>query len=199
MFSNPLTIICNPDAEWQRFSDRTENEFKAILPYLLLMAIIPSASWFYGTTEIGWRIGDGDNVKLTSDSALRIAAALYVAILVSISAIGYAVHWMAETYNAQSSIARGIGLATLTATPLFVLGFSGLYPHFWLDLVLFIVGISWTTFLLYRGIPIAMKIPEDQGFMYASALASVGCIILISLLVATTILWSNGFQPVFID
>ena len=34
--------------------------------------------------------------------------------------------------------------------------------------------------------------------MYASALVAVGCVILILMLVATTILWSNGFQPVFV-
>lgn len=199
MFSNPITIMTNPNNEWKKFAARSEGEFKAIIPYLLLMAAIPSASWFYGTTQVGWHIGDGDNVRLTTESALRIAAALYVAILIGVSAIGYSIHWMAETYNAKSSIARGIGLTTLTSTPMFILGLTGIYPLFWVDLILFIVGISWTAFLLYRGIPIAMNIPKDQGFLYSSALASVGCVILICFLVITTILWSNGFQPVFID
>ena len=192
-------ILVSPMSQWQRFSERTEGEFKAIIPYLLIMAIIPSAAWYYGTTEIGWHIGDGDNVKLTQESAFRIACALYVSMLISVSVIGYAVHWMAETYNATSSIARGIGLTALTTTPIFLLGLTGLYPLFWVDLVLFIVGISWSTYLLYKGIPVAMKIPADQGFMYASALIAVGCVILICLLVATTMLWSNGFQPVFMD
>ncbi len=199
MFSNPLMIIFNPLPEWRRFSERSESEFKAIIPYLLIMASLPSIAWFYGTTEIGWRIGDGDLIKLTTESATRIAIALYVAMIICICSVGYAVHWMAETYNAQSSLMRGIGLTALTATPFFILGLSGFYPHFWADLILFIVGICWSVYLLYKGIPIAMKIPEDQGFMYASALVAVGCVILILMLVATTILWSNGFQPVFMD
>ncbi|MCK5880312.1 MAG: DUF1282 family protein [Sinobacterium sp.] len=199
MFSNPINIILNPTSEWQRFSERSEREFKAIIPYLLIMAIIPSASWFYGTTQVGWHVGDGDNVKLTQKSAFGMAVALYIAILIGISAVGYAIHWMAGTYNAKSSVARGIGLATLTATPFLLLGFTGLYPLLYLDLILFIVGISWTAYLLYHGIPIAMKIPDGQSFLYSSALAAVGGMLLICLLGATTILWSYGFQPVFID
>jgi len=199
MFSNPLMIILHPASQWQHFANRSEKEFKAIIPYLLLMAAIPSTAWYYGTTETGWSVGDGEIVKLTHESATYISMLLYVAMVLSTCVIGYIVHWMAETYDAESSVMKGIGLTALTATPFFVLGISGFYPVLWFDLLLLIIGICWSVYLLYQGIPIAMKIPQDQGFLYASALVAAGTIIMVCLLVATTILWSNGFQPVFAD
>lgn len=199
LLTNPLQLLLSPSRYWHAFAQAAESRFKSFIPYLLIMALIPGLSWYYGTTNIGWQIGDGDLIRLTPDSAIRIAAAFYVALVLSIMAIGYAVHWMAATYGSQSTILKGIAFAALTATPFFVLGLTGLYPLFWLDLLLGFVGISWSTWLLYKGIPVAMGIPEDQGFLYTSALVSVVLVIFLVLLGATAVLWDMGFLPVFAD
>lgn len=199
MLTNPLQLLLSPTRYWQVFAQAPETRFKSFIPYLLIMAIIPSVAWFYGTTVIGWQIGDGDLIKLTADSALRIAVVFYVALVLSIMAIGYAIHWMAVTYGSKTTALKGIALASLTATPFFVLGVTGFYPMFWLDLILGIVGISWSTWLLYKGIPAAMGIPEDQGFLYASAVVAVILVIFLVLLGATAVLWDTGFLPVFAD
>lgn len=199
MLTNPLQLLLSPSRYWQEFAAAPESRFKSFIPYLLIMALIPGAAWFYGTTAVGWQIGNGDLIKLTSDSALRIAIVLYVAMVLSIMAIGYAIHWMAATYGSQTTVLKGIAVASLTATPFFVLGLTGVYPMFWVDLILGIVGISWSTWLLYKGIPAAMGIPEDQGFLYASALVAVISVIFLVLLGATAILWDTGFLPVFAD
>lgn len=199
MLTNPMQLLLSPNRYWQVFAQAPESQFKSFIPYLLLMALIPGASWYFGTTAIGWQIGDGDLIRLTAESALLIAVLFYVALVFSIVAIGYAVHWMAATYGSQSTVLKGIAVAALTATPFFVLGLTGLYPLFWLDMVLGIVGISWSTWLLYKGIPVAMGIPEDQGFLYASALVAVVLVIFLVLLGATAALWDLGFLPVFAD
>ena len=36
------------------------------------LAAIPALSAYFGTTEVGWTIGDGDPVKLTAESALQM-------------------------------------------------------------------------------------------------------------------------------
>jgi hypothetical protein len=201
MFSNPFSIIFTPNKYWRGFANHSQPQYFSILPYLLLMTLIPSACWYYGTTVIGWQIhgSDGDVIKLTTDSALKIAAALYFALLFSIATLGYATHWMAKTYGAESSVMKGIALTSLTSTPFFIASISGLYPVLWFDLVVGIIAICWSTYLLYSGIPVAMNIPKNQGFMYSSALLTVAFVIFIVLLGATAILWGNGITPVFSD
>lgn len=199
MLTNPIQLLLTPNSYWQEFAKAPESRYKAFIPYLLIMAAIPCASWYYGTTVIGWHIGDGDTIRLTTKSAAFIAVAFYLSLLISISVIGYAIHWMAGTYGSQSTVMKGIAITSLTATPFFVLGLCGVYPQFWVDLILALVGISWATYLLYKGIPVAMGIPEDQGFLYASAMLAVVLVIFLVLLGATAILWDMGFIPVFVD
>ncbi len=200
MLINPLTLIFNSQRQWQELSIASSAKLWSFVPYLLFMAIIPSLSWFYGTTRVGWIIGDGDLTKLTHQSAAYIAIAMYVAVVLCVCAIGYSVHWMAATYgSSDSSIIKGVALTSLTTTPFFILGLTGLYPVFWIDFLLGIIGVCWSTYLLYTGIPIVMKISQDRGFMFASALLSVALVIFLVLLGATAILWDMGIIPVFAD
>lgn len=200
MLINPVSIIFSPNKQWDEFAETPQSGFAAFIPYLLIMAALPSIAWYYGTTTVGWTIGDGEVTRLTSNSAMWIAIAMYGAVVASIAAIGYSIHWMAETYGSKdSNVMKGLAFASLTATPFFLLGLSGVHPMFWLDLILSFVGITWSTYLLYTGIPKAMHIPEDRGFMFASALLAVAMVIFMSLLGVTTILWDMGIIPVFAD
>lgn len=200
MLSNPITFLYQPQKQWQAFAEVPAHKFNGFILYPLIMALIPSFSWFYGTTQVGWSIGGDESlVRLTELSAAKIAILMYIAIVMSVIAIGYSVHWMATTYGSESSLAKGIALTSLTATPFFVLGLTGIHPHLWLDLILGTAGICWSVYLLFTGIPTAMKIPSDRGFMYASAVLAVGLVIFLCLLGGSVILWDLGAAPVFID
>lgn len=199
MLINPLTLIFNSQRQWQELSTASSAKLWSFVPYMLFMALIPCGAWYYGTTQVGWVIGDGDVTRLTPASAAYIAAAMYIAIIACVCAIGYSVHWMAATYGSASSVIKGIALTALTTTPFYLLGLTGLYPVFWIDFILGIVGVCWSTYLLYASIPVVMNIPKDRGFLFASALLAVASVIFMVLLGATTILWDMGIIPVFAD
>jgi len=42
-----------------------------------------------------------------------------------------------------------------------------------------------------------MEIPEERGFLFASAVLAVGLVALVAVLAITAILWGSGFGPVF--
>jgi hypothetical protein len=200
MLINPLTLIFNSQRQWRELSKASTAHLWSFIPYLLFMGLIPCVSWYYGTTNVGWTIGDGDLTKLTPQSAANIAFAMYIATLCSVFSIGYAVHWMAATYGASdSSVIKGVALTALTTTPFYLLGLTGLYPLFWIDFILGILGVCWSVYLLYTGIPIVMHIPKDRGFFFASALLAVSLVIFLILLGLTAILWDMGAIPVFAD
>ena len=199
MLINPLALIFNSKRQWEELAKAPSSQLWSFIPYLIVMALIPCAAWYYGTTEVGWVIGDGDLTKLTNASAGKIALAMYIATLLSVVAIGYSVHWMAATYGSDSSIIKGIALTALTTTPFYLLGLTGLHPLFWMDFILGILGVCWSVYLLYSGIPVVMNIPKDRGFLFASALLAVSLVIFLVLLGATAMLWDMGALPVFVD
>lgn len=197
--TNPIGLLYAPRTAWHRIAGRLPSTVGAALLPPLLLAILPAVAWYYGTTRVGWRVGKEQAIRLSTDSALPIVILFYLAMVGAVIGIGYMVHWMSRTYGASSTLAKGIAIAGLTATPLFVAGAIGFYPTLWLALALGLVAISHAVYLLYVGIPIVMEIPEEQGFLFASAVVAVGLVAMICLMGATVILWDMGATPVFVD
>jgi ABC-type long-subunit fatty acid transport system fused permease/ATPase subunit len=200
MLQHAFGILTKPSSEWNRLAELGENSRAIMLLYPMLWAILPAVAWYFGTTQVGWTVGSGDSViKLTEGSAKLISFLFYGGMVTCVAAIGYFIHWMSETYGAESSLTKGILIASICATPLFIAGAVGFYPILWLDMLVGVFAISWSTYLLFTGIPVVMRIPETRGFLFASAVIGVALVILICLMVGSVMLWEWGATPSFTD
>ena len=200
MIQHTIGLLTRPSAQWRAIAQLPEKSLNTLVLYPCILAILPAVAWYYGTSRIGWTVGDSeDAIKLTTASARQISILFYLAMVACVAVIGYFIHWMSETYGAASTLARGIVIAGLTATPLFIAGLTGFYPLLWLDLLLGVAAISWSVYLLYLGIPIVMGIPEERGFLFSSAVIAIALVILICLMVGSVILWDFGAAPAFTD
>ena len=192
-------ILFNPRQEWEKIRDDAGSVAGHYFKYLLWVGLFAPAAWYYGSTQIGWQLGDRI-IKLTGESAAEIMLLFYIAILLATAFLGYMIHWMAKTYGAESSnLGKGISIAGYTLTPLFICGLTGLYPVLWLDMLFGCAAAAYTVYLLYVGVPIVMRIPPERGFLFASAMVGVGLVLCAALLGATVILWEMGAMPVFTD
>ena len=196
---NIIGLFFRPKAQWQQIAGRAKfSVFSAVL-FTAVMACLPAVAWYYGTTAVGWTVGDGDVVRLTEQSAIVMISLFYLTMVGSICAIGFMIHWMSETYGADSTIAKGIAIAGLSATPLFLAGAVGIIPIFWLALVVAMVSVGYAVYLLYLGIPIVMAIPEERGFLFSSAVVAFCMVILMVIMGGSVILWDMGAAPSFTD
>lgn len=199
MIQHTFGLLVRPSTQWKTINELPESSFRTLLLYPWFLAIIPAVAWYYGTTRVGWSVAGGDVIKLTRESALQICILFYLTQVICLAAIGYFIHWMSHTYGAESSITKGIIIASLAATPMFIAGAVGFYPVLWLDMLIGIVAVSWAVYLMYLGIPIVMDIPEERGFLFSSAVMGVAMVILICLMVGAVILWDFGAAPAFTD
>ncbi|MET0379055.1 MAG: Yip1 family protein [Spongiibacteraceae bacterium] len=196
----PFALLLQPRRGW---ADAAKNAMPdsvlVALMYPLMMALIPAIAWHYGVTQTGWSIGSDTVTRLTPDSALPIIVSFYFTMVLAVAGIGYMIHWMAQTYGAVSTVAKGIAFAGFTATPLFIAGVVGFYPAFLFDLIIGLLALTYSVYLLYIGIPIVMNIPSDRGFLFASAVIAVCLVFLIAIMGGAVILWDMGAAPVFTD
>lgn len=199
MIGKAIGIMFRPRNTWQAVADLSDAQLKPYILYPALLAILPAYAWYYGTTQVGWSIVGKEPVKLTADSAMFIAILFYLAQVIAIWMVGYFVHWMSETYGSESTPTRGLAVSGLCATPILLSGIFGFYPLFWLDFLVGLSAVSYAVYLLYLGIPIVMRIPEERGFLFASAVAAVGLVMAIIIMGATVMLWDMGFAPSFTD
>ena len=200
MIQHTFGLLVRPSAQWRTVADLPENSFRTLILYPCFFALLPGVAWYYGTSRVGWTVGDhGEAIKLTMASARQICVLFYLGMLAAVAFIGYSVHWMADTYGADSSFTKGIVIVGLTSTPLFLAGLVGFYPLLWIDLLIGVFAVSWSVYLLYLGIPIVMDIPEERGFLFSSAVVGVALVMLICMMVGSVILWEYGAAPAFTD
>ncbi|MCW5655946.1 Yip1 family protein [Hydrogenophaga sp.] len=192
-----IGLFTNPANEWERIRDAGYSTGACLAGHTLLLALVPAIASYVGTTEIGWEVAGTRAVKLTPESALRIAVLYYGAMVVATFTMGWMIHWMSRTYGAEQPLSQCVALATYTATPLFLSGVMQLYPLLWLNLVLGLPVVGYTIYLFYTGVPIVMRIPPERGFLLSSAVLAFGMVSLVAMLAVTVILWSRGFAPAF--
>lgn len=197
LIKHVLGLLLNPKAGWEAIRKEEKSILACYLELVVILALIPPFAGFYGTTQIGWQLGWGDPVKLTTGSALMIAILYYLAILVAVFAVGKGIHWMANTYGASPSLAECVKLAAFIPVPLLLIGVVQFYPVLWVNFLVGLPALAYTVYLLYTGVPTMMGISQERGFLFSSAVLTFGLVAFVALLAFTVILWGFGLSPEF--
>lgn len=192
-----IGLFSDPTNQWVKIREQQKSSDKKGVGFVFVLAAIPAISGYIGTTQVGWRIGVGEPIRITGESAISIAIIYYLALIVGVFTIGWVIHLLGKAYEVVKPLPLCIALAAYTATPLFLIGIMEVYPVLWLNMLLGLPALAYTVYLLYSGLPIMMEISAERGFLYSSAVLAVGLISLVSLLGMTALLWGMGLQPVF--
>ncbi|MFE8072641.1 Yip1 family protein [Marinobacteraceae bacterium S3BR75-40.1] len=190
-------LLSHPDQEWEKIRKDSESVSKLYFTHVLLLALVPAIAGFYGTTRVGWQVGDGQLITLTNASALQLCVLFYAAMLAGIYIIGRFIDFFAATYGVRDENPRGVVLAAYTATPMFILGVIAIYPNVWVNMLVGLIAVAYSVYLLYEGLPILMRIPPERGFMFATSVLTVGLVMLVGLLAISVVIWSMGIGPVY--
>lgn len=150
-----------------------------IVLHTAVMALIPTIFGYTATVHFGWDIGVGDPYMLPAKTAIFIAIAAYISFNVGVYAMGFAIFWLAQSFDVKPNPLHCIELAILTSMPLFLTGFMALYPVLYIDVMVGMVALAASVYLLYVGVPIFMHIPKETGFIYSTWIVSLGLIMLV--------------------
>ena len=188
-------LFSQPKKEWKSIKEERCTVGKCFCSHVLILAAIPAIAGYIGTTQVGWSFGGFEVHRLTTQSALQIAIITYLTMLVAVFSLGKAIHWMGQTYGSKQTLPQAIALAAYTATPLWLMGFFFLYPVLWVNMLIGLPALAYTVYLLYTGVPVMMGVSQERGFLFASAVLSVGLVMLVAVLGAMAVLWSMGIGP----
>ncbi|MGO1461210.1 MAG: Yip1 family protein [Marinobacter sp.] len=196
--TNTFGLLTNPDQAWESIRKESESVARLYTGHVLLLALIPAVAGFVGTSQIGWQIGDGQVTRLSVGSAFTLSVLFYAVMLAGIFILGKFIDFFAATYDAVDRTPRGVTMAAYTATPIFLIGVIAVYPNIWVNMLAGLVAIAYAVYLLYEGLPILMKIPESRGFMFATAVLTVGLVMFVALLAMSVVIWSMGVGPIYV-
>ena len=192
--TNGLWLMFAPNRAWQSIAQSAPSSLKVLLLHTIPLAILPAACWYVGVTQYGWEIA-GDTMRLTTASALPMCIMFFFACVGGVIFLGLMVQWMSGTYGDTANFAQGTTLISYTATPFFLAGLLGLYPILWLDIIVGLAVACYCIFLLYNGVAPVMRVAQERGFLYASAVFAVALVSFVGLLTVTILLWDFGPAP----
>jgi len=191
-------LYAHPKEEWQTIEKRHESLSYSLI-HILTISLIPAICCYYATAHIGWTIGVGEPIKISSQSAQLMAISMYFGLIIGIFALAYLIQWMAETFDAKPEFVQALELAAYTSTPLLMVGVTALFPVLWFVAIAGLIAVTYSVYLLYSGVPIMMNIPEEKGFIYSSSVVTCGLVLMVTLMAATAMMWTLGFGPEFIS
>ncbi|WP_299497209.1 Yip1 family protein [uncultured Shewanella sp.] len=191
-----MGLYTHPKEEWHTI-EKNHESFKSSLSHILLIALIPVICSYIATTHIGWDLGIGERHFLTVRSAFFMSLSMYLGLLTGVFILAYLIFWMAKTFDATPTYTQSLELAAYTATPVFMVGFACLFPVLWFIMIIGLIGLAYSIYLLFTGVPIIMNIHEDKSIVYTLSVLTAGFILLSALMGTSAILWGWGLAPVY--
>lgn len=160
----------------------------------LWLGLCPPLFAYIGTMTFGWRLGV-EPLFLPASTVAMVAAAYFALLLFGFFSAALVSRWMAATYGADDSLGRNLALITFVGAPLTVGSVAHLFPHAFFNVVVLVPTLIWSMYLLYRGLPVALKTDPARGMLMASSLIAYLLVAWVSLLGITAVLWSRGIGP----
>jgi len=171
-------------------ADREPAKITDIMLHVAFLALIPTVCGYIATVHLGWDLGIGTTFTMSQDQAVIVALAMYLSLNVGVYVMGYAICWLAKTFDVNPDPLHCTELAVFTSLPLFALGFVALYPVLYINVAVGMVAIAAAVYLLYIGVPIFMHIPEEEGFVYSTWVVTIGLVMLVVFLGASVFFMS---------
>jgi hypothetical protein len=167
-------ILLTPKSEWLVIERESGDPAFLFMNYVAILAAIPALCGFIGLSLIGI-VGIG--------AGLVFAIVQYLLAFVFAYVLGLIIDALAPTFEAQKNPANALKLAVYSMTPGWVAGIFLLIPV--VGFLAFILGL-YGFYLLWVGLPLLMKGPEEKAIGYTAAAAI--CAIIITIVIR----WAVG-------
>jgi len=188
-------LLFRPTEVFEELSETRPEPHAVFFKYVLWLAIIPPVFAYIGASNFGWRIGAAEPLFVPAGDLVVISMAYFFALLFVYISTALVAQWMAATYGARHSLGIHFALVTIIAAPLVVGSAMHLFPSIFLNVLVFIPTVMWSMYLLYKGLPIVLRIDPERGMLMASALIGYLLVAAVSLLGITVVLWGHGIGP----
>jgi len=190
-----IRLLLRPASVFEELSDTRPDPHAVFFRYLVWLAVIPPVFAYIGASIFGWRLGAEQPLYLDGGDLIVISIIYFFVLIFGFVSTAIVSQWMASTYGARYSLGIHFALVTIVAAPLAVGSVIHLFPHVFFNVIAFIPILMWSMYLLYRGLPVVLKISPERGMLMASALIGYLLVAAVSLLGLTVALWGSGIGP----
>ena len=176
-------ILFHPKQEWMVIEKEPTSVGDLYRKYIAPLAAIGPVAAIIGWSVFGIGVPFAGRYRMPLGSALASGVARYVLALVGVFVLALIIDSLAPTFSGQKSRTQALKVAAYASTAAWCAGIFALVPPL---AFLGILGL-YSLYLLYSGLPVLMKVPQDRAAGYT--LVVVVCAIVLFALIG----WISAF------
>ena len=165
-----LDILMRPRDTWLQIDAEDGNPARIYLGYLVFLAAIPAVAGFIGYSLIG--VGAfGISVRVPVVQSLVSRGVGYVLSLAMVYVLALIANMLAPRFQAQQDMGSAFKLVAYASTAGMLGGVFSILPSL---AMLGLLAALYSVYLIYSGIPVLMKAPQEKAVGYTAALVVCG-------------------------
>ena len=176
------SILLSPRKEWPVIEAESATVASLYTGYIMPLAAIPAVASLIGLSMIGVSVL-GTSLRMPIGSVLARVLVQYVLTLVGVYIMALIVDALAPTFSGTKSQIQALKLMAYASTASWVSGIFLIIPAL---SVLALVGGLYSLYLLFIGLPVMMKAPQDKavGYTVAAILCAIVVFFVVGLVTA---------------
>jgi hypothetical protein len=172
-------ILLEPKKEWEMIARETTNTAELYKSYVMPLAAIGPVASIIGMSMVGISLPLSGTFRLPLMSSIGSAVVQYVLNLVGVYLLAMIVDFLAPTFSGEKNIAQAFKLAAYSYTAGWLSGIFMIFPPLSFLMILGLYGL----YLIYSGIPVLMKAPQEKALTYTAA------VVIAAIVIAAIISW----------
>jgi len=162
-------ILLTPKTEWPVIEAEQTDVKTLYMGYIMILAAIPAIAGIIASMFIGGMIGSiagraGIGMGMGGGFAIAHGIVSYLIALGVIFVTALIVDFLAPNFGGQKSQINALKLVAYSATAGWIASIATVIPF--LGWIIAIIGSLYGIYLLYLGLPVLMKCPEDKAAVY---------------------------------
>lgn len=168
-------LVMKPREEWGKIAAETHSVQGLYTQYVMILAAIPAVAAFIGFSFIGVS-GFGYSYRVPIATGLAQMVLQYLLSLGGVYVMALIIDALAPSFGGEKSFAQAFKVAAFFPTASWLAGVFYLIPALG---ILAIVGGLYSLYLLYLGLPLLMRSPEDKAVPYTVVVIIAAIVVMV--------------------
>jgi Yip1 domain len=178
-------LIVHPRHEWRAIDAEPQTVHGLYTRYVMILSAIPAICGFIGFSLVGVGV-IGATYRMPMAAGVAHLVVGYVLSLGGVYLLALLIDALAPTFGGRKSFIQALKVAAFSPTPLWLAGIFNVIPSLW------IIGVPlsfYSLYLLYLGLPIAMKAPQDKAVTYIAVviMAAIVLVVVVKVVIDLTL------------
>ena len=174
-------ILLEPKKEWEVISRETTNPSELYKSYIMPLAAIGPVASIIGMSIVGISMPLAGTFRLPLITSIGSAVVQYILSLVGVYILALIVDFLAPNFSGEKNSDQALKLAAYSYTAGWLSGIFVMVPALGFLMILGLYGL----YLIYTGIPVLMKAPQEKALGYTAA------VVIAAVIISVIIAWAS--------